>query len=66
MRRNMGTLDRALRGLTGVMLLAWGFTAGLGAWEVPVLVIGGVLGLTAPTGFCPLYLPFHIDTRGRG
>jgi hypothetical protein len=64
MRRNEGWLDRLLRVV--VAALGWWLAAVLGygtAGGVIVLVVAGILVITAVTGFCPLYALLHISTR---
>jgi hypothetical protein len=64
MKQNMGTTDRILRAIGGLVLIILYFanviTGGLG---IAALVIAAVLLLTALVGFCPLYVPFRIHTR---
>jgi hypothetical protein len=67
MNVNMGTLDRRLRGflvapaaLIVALLVGAGSIAG-----IVLLVLAGVMAVTAAVGFCPLYTVFHTDTRGR-
>lgn len=57
MTKNVGGIDRALRIIVGVALLAWGFVEQnwLGA-------IGLVPLLTGALGWCPAYAPFGIKT----
>ena len=56
---NEGTLDRTLRVLAGVTLIALAITKGwTWAW------IGVVPVLTGATGMCPLYSLFGINTCG--
>jgi hypothetical protein len=59
MKLNMGTVDRAVRVLVGVVLLALVFTGPKTPW--------GWLGLlplaTGIVGFCPAYVPFGCSTR---
>ena len=58
---NMGGIDRTVRGLVGVALIAWALMGG------PVWAWIGVLPLaTAAVGWCPSYLPFGISTRAKG
>jgi hypothetical protein len=51
MKVNVGTLDRALRILAGLVLLALVFTGAIGAWGW----IGVVPLATGLFRFCPLY-----------
>jgi hypothetical protein len=60
---NMGKTDRIIRGIIGIVLLAVALMVMDGAWQIVVIVVGGILVGTALSGFCPLYLPFHISTK---
>lgn len=65
--RNMGTFDRAVRAFV-IAPIAIGIALGLGATSmggIVLLTVAGVALLTGATGFCPAYVPFGIDTRGR-
>jgi hypothetical protein len=60
MKKNVGTLDRALRVLFGLALLAFAFFSGHAyAW---IGYIGIVPLLTALLGNCPLYSIFGISS----
>jgi hypothetical protein len=59
--RNIGPLDRGLRAVLGIALLALVFTGPHSAWGV----IGLVPLLTALVGWCPLYSALGISTRPR-
>ena len=67
MSTNMGLLDRRLRGfLVAPVALILAFVVGIGSVAgIVLLVVAVVMALTAAAGFCPLYVPFHVDTRGR-
>jgi len=59
---NEGTLDRALRILVGLALLAWFFLdQGAGFWHYAKL-IGVVPLLTGLIGYCPVYSLLGIST----
>lgn len=58
MTRNMGTIDRALRAVVGVALVALAATGTIGVWGW----IGVVPLATAAIGWCPAYAPFGITT----
>lgn len=60
---NMGTADRIIRGIIGIALLLVALFVLGGAWQIVLIVLGGILIGTALSGFCPLYLPFHISTK---
>lgn len=60
MKRNMGTVDRAIRALLGLGLLSLlVFLEGNARW---LGLIGLVPLATAALGWCPAYLPFGIST----
>ncbi len=60
MKQNIGTIDRILRIVIGLALIAYGIInhSWLGA-------IGAVPLLTAFIRFCPAYLPFGLSTVGK-
>lgn len=59
MPQNMGTVDRIIRAIIGVILLILVFTGPKTAWGW----IGLIPLLTALFGYCPLYQIFGISTR---
>jgi hypothetical protein len=60
---NMGVIDRIIRGIIGVAAILVALLLMDGAWQIVVIVLGGILVGTALSGFCPLYLPFHFSTK---
>ena len=58
MKPNVGGIDRALRLVVGVTLVALAATGTIGAW--------GYLGIvpiaTGSLGWCPAYLPFGFSS----
>ena len=64
MGRNVGTVDRALRALIGILALAGAFALGwFSGWMVWAAAAVGVIMLgTAAVGFCPLYRLVGINT----
>lgn len=58
MKSNMGNIDRILRGVVGVVIIAVGFY--YNSWWG---VIGLIPLLTALTSWCPMYVPFKFSTR---
>ena len=63
---NVGTPDRILRLVLGVLLVASPFllptlVAGWLAWVLPI--VGIVLAVTAFVGFCPIYRILGVGTR---
>ena len=64
MKSNVGTLDRILRVVVAVIFAVLYFSGTVtGTVGVILLVLGGVFLLTSLVGFCPLYLPFKLNTR---
>lgn len=61
MTRNMGMVDRGLRALVGVALIALAATGTIGLWGW----LGVVPLATAAIGWCPAYAPFGISTCPR-
>jgi hypothetical protein len=66
---NVGSADRILRALVGIVLLLLPFIpataaalAGLGGWIWALPAVGAVLLLTAIFRFCPAYRLFGIRT----
>lgn len=60
MKKNVGGMDRFLRVLLGLAILYAGYTyQGWWGWLglIPIAV--------AAIGFCPLYVPFGINTCGK-
>ena len=62
MKLNMGGIDRALRAILGIALIALAATGRIGVWGW----IGVVPLLTAVVGFCPLYTMLGINTCAAG
>ena len=58
MKTNAGTLDRVLRLVIGLVLIALTLTGTIGVWGW----IGLVLVATAALGFCPAYTLLGINT----
>lgn len=66
MKKNMGTVDKVIRILVALVLaglyLANVLTGTLG---IILLVVAVVFVLTSFISFCPLYLPFGINTGAK-
>jgi hypothetical protein len=60
---NMGTADRIIRFIAGIVVLIVAFIAVSGVAQIVLWVVGGILVLTALVGFCPLYAIFHLSTK---
>ena len=66
MSRNMSNLDRGLRTFV-VAPVAIVIAALVGAGSVLGILLFAVAAImlaTSAIGFCPLYTPLHVDTRG--
>ena len=60
---NEGTLDRTLRAIAGVLLVAaWLLGWLTGTLAVVLGIVGVVLLLTAAVGFCPMYRMLGMNT----
>ena len=60
MNANVGTIDRTLRILVGVVLVALAATSKIGAWGY----VGVVPVLTGLFSFCPAYALLGLNTCG--
>jgi hypothetical protein len=58
MKLNVGGIDRALRAIVGIVLIALAASGRIGVWGW----IGVVPLLTAMVGFCPLYTLIGANT----
>ena len=67
--KNEGPADRAIRTVVGIALIVIGLSVfgGVGASVLGIVVaaFGAWFTLTGVVGFCPLYVPFRIDTHRR-
>ena len=65
MQKNVGSIDRVIRALVGIVLLAVYFLGALqGTLGIVALVAGIVMLGTAAMGWCPPYALFGINTCG--
>ena len=66
MKKNMGNLDRVLRVIIALAIVALYFAGVIsGPVAIGLLVVGGIFVLTSIVGVCPLYLPFGINTSDK-
>ena len=65
MRVNEGILDRAIRVVVAAVLIGIGLGVVGSTGGIAMAAVGVIPLLTGLSGFCPLYVPFGIDTRGR-
>lgn len=63
MKKNMGTTDRVIRSIVGVIAIAL-YVLGMlqGTWGIVALVIGIVLLATAALSWCPPYALLGFNT----
>lgn len=67
MKKNMGTVDRVLRVLIAVVVGVLYLTGQITGTAAIILgIVAAIFLLTGFVGFCPLYAPFRISTRGKG
>jgi uncharacterized membrane protein YecN with MAPEG domain len=63
MKINEGTLDRIIRVIAGIVLLALGLLGMVGGvWMWVVYILGAILLVTGIVGFCPLYALLKLNT----
>ena len=60
----MGTLDKAIRILVAILIGVLYLQNEIsGTTAIVLLVIAGIFIITSFMSFCPLYLPFGINTK---
>lgn len=63
MKKNIGTLDKAIRILIALVVITLYVTHVLsGTLAIVLLILSGILIVTSLLGFCPIYFPFGIQT----
>jgi len=63
MKTNMGTTDRVIRIAATALIAVLYFTGTIsGTLGFVLLALGGIFLATSIISFCPLYLPFGINT----
>jgi len=63
MKKNMGTIDKAIRIVVAVVIAILFFTKIIaGVLGIILLVLAAIFVVTSFISFCPLYLPFGINT----
>ena len=63
MSTNESTLDRIIRGVVGAVALVVAVVVGVGSvGGILLIVVGGILVVTAAVGFCPLYRILGLST----
>ena len=63
MTANVGSTDKVLRLVLAIAAVIGAYLAGMSSLlGIVLLVVGAVLGVTAFTGFCPLYRVLGMST----
>jgi uncharacterized membrane protein len=63
MKMNEGPVDRIIRVIIGIALVALGLLGIVsGVWMWVAYVLGAILLVTGIVGFCPLYTLFKLNT----
>jgi hypothetical protein len=64
LNKNMGKMDRIVRLVASVAIIALILTGMVSGWLAVILgVLAAILIVTSLVSFCPLYLPFHFSTK---
>lgn len=64
MKKNMGTVDKAIRVIVAIVIGVLYFTGQITGTAAIILgVLAVVFLLTSIIGTCPLYLPFGLSTK---
>jgi len=60
----MGTADKTIRTILAIVIAALYFTKVIsGTLGLVLLILAVIFLLTSLVGFCPLYMPFRINTH---
>jgi len=63
MKKNMGTIDKVVRILIAIVIIVLYFVNVIsGTLGIVLLILSAIFILTSLISFCPLYLPFGINT----
>lgn len=63
MKKNMGTIDKVVRILIAIVIIVLYFVNVIsGTLAIVLLILSAIFILTSLISFCPLYLPFGINT----
>jgi hypothetical protein len=66
MKSNIGTIDKVARILIAALIVILYFTHVIsGTLGIVLLVFAGIMLVTGVLGFCGLYIPFGINTKGK-
>lgn len=66
MTKNVGSIDRLIRAIVGIVLVLLPFVTGFGAGSAILtwgaVAVGAILAITAVTSMCPIYRVLGINT----
>ena len=63
MKKNMGTIDKGIRLVLALLFVVLNLTHVItGVLGIVLLVLAIVFAVTSFIGFCPLYLPFGLNS----
>jgi hypothetical protein len=63
MEKNMGTIDKTIRIIIGFVIFGLYFANIItGTLAIILIILAGIFLLTSVFSFCPLYVPFGINT----
>lgn len=66
MKKNMGTIDKVIRILVALVVIALYFAGVIsGTLAIVLLILSAIFILTSLFSFCPLYWPFGINTGAK-
>lgn len=66
MKKNMGTIDKAIRILVAAAIAVLFFAKIItGVISIVLLAVAAVFVITSLFGFCPLYFPLGINTGAK-
>ncbi len=64
MKKTVGGIDRAVRGVVAVVaLIVAGFAGFSSGWGIVLIVVAAILAATGSSGYCPLYSATGVSTR---
>jgi hypothetical protein len=64
MKQNMGTIDRAVRIILALVVVALSIANIIsGTLAIILGAVAGILALTSAMGFCPLYIVANLSTK---
>lgn len=66
MTKNMGSIDRGVRAILAIAVAALYMMGSISGTAAIILgILAAIFLVTSFIGFCPLYAPFKLSTRGK-